>query len=854
MEYDMSSTGHIPVRSMQWGYTSTGLYAPIPPLQYSVNQTLYPATLEQTYEQLYQQSLSQKGDMLNMEPQPPVAWGTLGRARGSSNASLNTNPQATPACTTVLPAHMDDLANMLGSVFKGDRSIEAYKFKNSVAELQGCSIGVEASFYLQRMIDEPPAHEPLLPALGGEPMGLRHHIEADLDHWKEHGIKPVFVFEGQPTVGKDTTTLKNAQEALSETNKAWNNYSEGDSNGAVKQFGLSGSAQGSDFFPILKDILRSRDLDSVQAPYSACAQLAYLEGLPTPYIHGVMGSQELLLYDINDVVILPPSPKDWEDKTLSALSREDLKQKLGCTADFFHDILLMMGTSSLRPFPTLQEPTIISRQPYQIEDAATLLRTSERSVTSMCTAFNDVLLNSDPKWLDNYRKVKMGIRHCVTITESGNYHINNYDTVTGDNYEYLGMQLPLEVFTYMQFGVAGARLTNNFNFLETIVFPTLDGVVSEEYRKLVTEQLIAIKEQAVGLISPRVHRAFKFKDITVKYWFDSSLTTKLNRQPQPDPNIQADTWGVRVSDLDQQAKASGLRHGTLPFALLSLDDKKFSTKTVFKGKDSQAKVAGLIPNSEVLPNALWRLLHLRGYINDSHGLTSWGKALQITYKALRPIIEKDDDAHHVAEAAFLAYELLRFDNLNTRRQHRELIGGAIRGSEEDKASCMLIGRTACLLKLRHSENGYTGPLSKVFLAYHSLIKATREADRDLLEAVIVSMGLGNQLVREQKPLEELGSSLPLGVDIDVGLGIAVKTFLDDCVKPEMSAEEKQQARSDYAEKKALLPLSVNFEEDLDVAFSFFDALHEGVKTLGKEIPESDAKAWDAAKDYLDKRR
>lgn len=97
-------------------------------------------------------------------------------------------------------------------------------------------------------------------------------------------------------------------------------------------------------------------------------------------------------------------------------------------------------------------------------------------------------------------------------------------------------------------------------------------------------------------------------------------------------------------------------------------------------------------------------------------------------------------------------------------------------------------------------------------------------------------------------------SLPLGVDIDVGLGIAVKTFLDDCVKPDMSAEEKQQARSDYAEKKALLPLSVNFVEDLDVAFKFFDALHEGVKSLGKEISENDMKAWDAAKEYLDKRR
>jgi hypothetical protein len=51
-----------------------------------------------------------------------------------------------------------------------------------------------------------------------------------------------------------------------------------------------------------------------------------------------------------------------------------------------------------------------------------------------------------------------------------------------------------------------------------------------------------------------------------------------------------------------------------------------------------------------------------------------------------------------------------------------------------------------------------------------------------------------------------------------------------------------------------LPNSVNIAEDLDVAFDFFNALYEGVKTLGDEIKEGDRKVWDGAKDYLTKRR
>jgi hypothetical protein len=51
-----------------------------------------------------------------------------------------------------------------------------------------------------------------------------------------------------------------------------------------------------------------------------------------------------------------------------------------------------------------------------------------------------------------------------------------------------------------------------------------------------------------------------------------------------------------------------------------------------------------------------------------------------------------------------------------------------------------------------------------------------------------------------------------------------------------------------------LPNHVNISEDFDVAFAFFDALHEGIKKLGTEISEKDKKAWDSAKEYLAKRR
>ena len=107
-----------------------------------------------------------------------------------------------------------------------------------LSDLVNAHIGVEATEYLKQMI-EISAHEPLLAALGGAPIGLKHHLEAELDRWTENNIKPLFVFEGQSTVGKDDIALRNAKEALDRTENAWKLYINGEPDKAVTAFGNS---------------------------------------------------------------------------------------------------------------------------------------------------------------------------------------------------------------------------------------------------------------------------------------------------------------------------------------------------------------------------------------------------------------------------------------------------------------------------------------------------------------------------------------------------------------------------------------------------------------------------------------
>lgn len=91
------------------------------------------------------------------------------------------------------------------------------------------------------MIDEPPAHEPLLAALGGTPIALRHNIELDLDKWAQNNMTPLFVFDGQSTLGKESMALRNAKVALDRTLAAWELYAANHPNDAVKAFGSSGA-------------------------------------------------------------------------------------------------------------------------------------------------------------------------------------------------------------------------------------------------------------------------------------------------------------------------------------------------------------------------------------------------------------------------------------------------------------------------------------------------------------------------------------------------------------------------------------------------------------------------------------
>ncbi|KAH6655124.1 nuclease-like protein [Truncatella angustata] len=719
-----------------------------------------------------------------------------------------------------------------------DMWINDAALNSTAAQLEDTSIAVDASYYLQQFLDLAPTHEPLLPALGGL-TGIETHIEADLDSWKENNTTPFFIFDGQPVEGQDAISVKRGKTATAKTDEAWNLYFRGEANQAVSTFGQDRRAYPiSNLFPLLQGILKKRNLHFLVPPFNASAQLAYFDMIESDQCSGIMGSQELLLYPIKDYII---KSIDWENSSVKLTSKKLLLHKLSCSESMFVDALLMIGTSFLPPFPALLDPTVIHNQPFTINDAANQLRSAEKSVTSLCGMMDDILKKTDPEWREKYRKARMMVEHFIYVEETGLVKVHNFDTLTQDNYEYLGYQLPAELFHYLNTGLISGRLPGYISNGQVIILPTLDGVKSEEYKKLVTTQLNPVREQALRLVIPRLNRGIQYKPIFVKAWYDDKYSYTIEPRGASNRALeQAQTWNVKDTTVSQHF--SDVKHGSIQFELTALKNIDFAKATLVK-----EKVRGIDSTGLVTSLAIWRFLHLRGYVDENHHLTVWGDALAASLDAISPTVEENPN-DSLSDAVLLAFELLRYDLLNTRNQHPELNGLPMNGSEEDKASLLLISRCAILLKLHHEANGYTGPLSKNFLHFRSLSSSIREANRDLLEGIVASSLMFAESKKEREDYLDISQRLPFLMDTDVGLGIAVKTLLDD-IHPTDSAEVKQKKLEEFPSK--YVPFATDFTKDLKVAHAFFDALHTGVKTLGDgQVSSADRKIWERAAEYL----
>lgn len=473
--------------------------------------------------------------------------------------------------------------------------------------------------------------------------------------------------------------------------------------------------------------------------------MAYFEMIDSGQCAGVMGPQELLVYPIKDSII---RSFDFETNTVMAISKKKIMRVLDVSEPTFIDAMLMAGTSFLDTFPALLDKSMY--ESYDVSDVVNLLRTLDKGVANACAHFNDILQAKDPGWLDKYRKARLAAHHFIYIDESGEIRVNDYEHLTQDNHEYLGLQLPAELFHYLNTGLIGSRILNCITHGQILIQPTLDGVATDEYKNLVTSKIIPVKEQTLGLIIPRVHRGIGHKAVNMRVWFDPKFSYTFNHTAlQPPPSQKVGSWDVKESDIRSYFPVDFA--GPVSLEVLALVNPEFVPKTTTKEKF----IRGIDSAEMVTSVAIWRFLHLRGYVDDSHKLTAWGNALATALLSIRDSMEDAEDVPGLDSGVLLAFELIKL-GLLTGRTSEGHQGYPRKGSEADRLSLALVSECASLLKLRHGRFGYTGPLNKSILMFRGLSTTVREADRDLIEAIVASMFMFGQSKRERDDYLEIG--------------------------------------------------------------------------------------------------
>ncbi|KAI9850063.1 MAG: hypothetical protein M1838_006143 [Thelocarpon superellum] len=703
--------------------------------------------------------------------------------------------------------------------------------------LKDTVVGIEASHYLDGLLSNPPSKEPLLSALGGFPFALGSYLENELESIRTAGITPLFVFSGLD-VGKEPQTSLDEAAAAQANAQAWELYDQHQPVRAVETFGDSGSVKPESLFRFFQELLRSHKIEFMVAPYNASGQLAYLQRAPNQLVDAVMGPSELFLFDVDKII----TKLDFEHVQFRWLSKSLCQQELGkLSTDLFIDVCMLSGSSFLPTFPPLTNPALY-RKPFTIRDTTNMMMAVGPSVTAVCTHYQDEASVQQSDYLDKYRRSRMAVKHHVVLTDDGKVQPLNVELAPSDVHEFIGQRLPEELYFYLSKGLVGPRVLNWLTSGELMEHPPLDGGESDEYRRLVRTQLAPLRMQSLALLSQPMSRFYHRKDVTARFWFDKEIRDVLShREVVPTPRERVASWKVKASLWAAFGVAKESPPGSLAFAVRSLTAPDFVSKTTTPLKEQSL----LVSTEEVLANSLWRFLQLRGYTDDQHAPTTWGLALHAAFSSLRP-------SDHLEEATFIAMELLRLDLLNDKDLFGSYIGAPLRGSEEDKKNCLLVSRVACLGKLRHKPIGFTGPLSRNLLAYHSFIAAMRNGLRDLVEMVLSNLLLNGDADRDRNDWTDLGLDLPFIADIDCGLGIAVKSYLDDVAAQPDGVTEKTKAQAKAKGADEWFPHSINVAEDLDMAFRLWDAVVVGVKAAGKEV--SGAETWTEVNTWLAERR
>ncbi|PPQ65190.1 hypothetical protein CVT24_011374 [Panaeolus cyanescens] len=654
--------------------------------------------------------------------------------------------------------------------------------------LSDSRLGIDASYYLQQLTDNPPSREPLLAATGGLPLALTTRIEADLRVLEKLRIKPVFVFPGL-LPNKRWKQNQHAEhiEACRDRRDAWTKYEQGQEEAATKLFeGRSSFAQW-DLWRMILRIFRHRNVEFLIAPYVAWAQLIYLQRHHKAYIQAIYGPTDTLLYPGVDKLITSLD-LTAVNPTFQFTSKRSFITELGVTEDQFLDIGILVGFDHSPAFP----PTVHEQALKATVDIVRYYKSGHAAVS----AFADHPAVKAIQYSDHYARTRSMIKYSLILSSEGTVmplplaitgpasqgHSNHHHHPTAadipsDLHEIFTNRLPDEIYFYLSRGLMGPQALVWLTSGQIIENPPLDNGETTEYKRFVKEVITdgqtGPRATALALISSVTQSFWGNKKVQGVFWFDqpSAHGPKAVQHNSPQTAQLAERvsgWNVPYSIVEEELRRQN--SSTIDFSLClgATSAERLAARTKVKNTSSTP----LEKKDEVVANVIWRFLELRGFLLNSHVHSPLARAMYSAIKLAR-VNDKFQDP------LYLFLELVRAGVMHGHLwSGRAFSGGPSFGTEEEKSSMLLVMRVLSIVPLNFKSQPWSAPLSRELLVFNSFVRSLTRALRTLLEVTSLNMLLRNDARRARDDLLDITLSLPFQTEVNTGFGVLAKVYLD----------------------------------------------------------------------------
>jgi hypothetical protein len=710
--------------------------------------------------------------------------------------------------------------------------------------LSDSRLGIDASYYLQQLTDNPPSREPLLAATGGLPLALNQRIEADLRALEKLRIKPVFVFPGLLPAKRWKPLHPHVEynEVCRDRRDAWGKYEAGQEEGAIKLFeGRSGIAQW-DLWRMVLRIFRHRNVEFLVAPYLAWAQLIYLLRHPKSYIHAIYGPTDTLLYPGVDKLITSLDLTS-SSPSFTFTSKRSILNDLLVNEDQFLDIGILVGFEHSPPFP----PTMHEQALKATVDMVKFYKSGQVAVS----AFPEHPGVKSTQYPDHYARMRAMIKYSLIFSSDGNvtplplaittppahghpnhHHHSTAADIPSDLHEIFTHRLPDEVYFYLSRGLLGPQALVWLTTGQIIEPPPLDNGETTEYKRFIKEVITdgqtGPRATALALISSVSHTFWNNRKVTGNFWFDNPAAhgQKPIQHSSPQTVQLAERvagWNVGYALVEEELRRQN--SSTIDFALClgATVSEKLAMRT--KGK-SNLPGGQLDKKDEVVANVIWRFLELRGFLLNSHTHSALARAM---YTAIKQARLNDK----FQEALYLFLELVRAGVMHGHLwSGRAFSGGPSFGTDEEKSSMLLVMRVLSIVPLNFKAQPWSAPLSRELLVFNSFVRSLTRALRTLMEVTTLNMLMRNDARRARDDLLDITISLPFQAEVNTGFGVLAKVYLDTLTH----LNNQTRVRDPNAE---------GVKEYKQVALEICEETFPGVKMPKQEV-ERGFRFWDIA--------